>query len=82
MTSNQASKEVAMARTTKATHKPSALEYGLYFGVSFLVFLPVAAVKTVLPRRAPRFGQAAPRRGVIGEARAMAGDVVPFVFMH
>ena len=68
--------------TTKAPHKPSPFEYGLYYAVSFAVFLPIAAARQVLPAPRDALGQRQKRRGVIGEAKAMATGILPFVFMH
>lgn len=70
------------AKRAKAPHKPSPMEYGLYFTVSFVVFLPIAAARQVLPTRRDAFGRPEKRRGVLGEAKAMAAGIVPFVFMH
>ncbi|MFO7855126.1 MAG: cytochrome PufQ [Paracoccaceae bacterium] len=70
------------AKRSKAPHKPSPLEYGLYFGASFIAFLPIAAVRQVLPAPRDALGRTEKRRGVIGEARAMAAGILPFVFMH
>lgn len=69
-------------RTSKAPHKPSPVEYGLYYAVSFAVFLPVAAARQLMPAPRDAFGRREKRRGVIREARAMAAGVLPFVFMH
>jgi hypothetical protein len=70
------------AKRSKAPHKPSPLEYGLYFGASFVAFLPVAALRQVMPAPRDAFGNRQKRRGVLGEVRAMAAGIVPFVFMH
>jgi len=74
--------ETPMTKRTKAPHKPSPMEYGLYFSVAFLAFLPAAAVKQVLPAGRDVMGKREKRRGVFGEAKAMAAGVLPFVFMH
>ncbi|MEM1314707.1 MAG: cytochrome PufQ [Pseudomonadota bacterium] len=71
-----------MTKRTKAPHKPSPMEYGLYFSVAFLAFLPAATVKQFLPTSRDVMGRREKRRGVIGEAKAMAAGVLPFVFMH
>ena len=74
--------EADMTKRTKAPHKPRPAEYGLYFSVAFLAFLPAAAVKQVLPASRDVMGRREKRRGVFGEAKAMAAGVLPFVFMH
>jgi hypothetical protein len=69
-------------RPSKAPHKPRPFEYGLYYAVSFVAFLPAAAIRQVLPATRDAFGRREKRRGVIREARAMAIGILPFVFMH
>lgn len=69
-------------RPSKAPHKPSPVEYGLYYAVSFAVFLPVAAARQLMPAHRDAYGRREKRKGVFGEAKAMAAGVLPFVFMH
>lgn len=55
-------------------------EFRALYAATFALFLPVALVSRMLPRRWRPF--AAPgRRSIVAEARAAAGTVVPFVFM-
>jgi hypothetical protein len=66
------------------THRPrpASLEYQLYFGVTFLILLPVFIAARLLPRRwhpLPSIRDAG--KSPFGEARMAASMVVPFVFM-
>jgi hypothetical protein len=59
-----------------------ARQYRWMFVFCFAVFLAVALVSRLLPRRLrPLRGAAGDQRSVIAEARAAANAVLPFVFM-
>lgn len=62
---------------TQHRHMPR-LEYRIYYALIFTLSLPVAVIRTVLPR--PNRWGLAPRRGVWGEAQAMARAITPILF--
>ncbi|MEM9010568.1 MAG: cytochrome PufQ [Pseudomonadota bacterium] len=56
------------------------LEYRIYFALIFVLSLPVALTRWLLPRRRNRYGLLAERRTIFGEARAMARAFTPILF--
>lgn len=65
------------AATRTATHgrpKTGGLEYNLYFALIFLISLPTALVRMVIPRRGERM------RFFVTEAWSMAQAVTPRIF--
>lgn len=63
--------------------REKAREFRLILAVAFLYFLLVAIVARLLPRAwRPSLPLAEGRRSVIGDAKALAGTVVPFAFMR
>lgn len=69
----------AGAASRSNLRRKKAVEFSLYFALLFPIFLLVALVSRLLPRRMRPFGPE--RRSVIGDARAAAYTVLPFVFM-
>jgi hypothetical protein len=65
-----------MQRPRRRTH---GFEYRVYFALVFLISLPVALVRRLLPVRPGPYG-ARRRRSVIGEALSMADSVTPMLF--
>ncbi len=57
--------------------RPEGVEYALYFGLIFIISLPIALVRWVMPRR-EAFGRT--RRSILGEAWAMANNATPALF--
>jgi len=56
-------------------------EYRFLYVLAFLYFLAVTTVTRVLPRAwRPHLPGVEPRQSVFGEARAVAGTLVPFAF--
>ena len=56
-------------------------EYRFLYVLAFLYFLAVATVTRVLPHAwRPHLPGVEPRQSVFGEARAVAGTLVPFAF--
>jgi len=57
-------------------------QYRRLYALCFAVFLIVALVSRLLPRRLrPLAGRGAPRRSIVAEASAAANAAVPFAFM-
>lgn len=71
-----------------ACHQSSALlarerrQFRLIFGFAFVVFLTIALIARLLPRRlrpwAPQGGR---RLSFVAEARAVTNTVIPFAFL-
>ena len=57
------------------TRTAERTEYKIYFSLIFVLSLPAALVRSL---SAPAHG--APRRGLIGEAAALAHSVTPYLF--
>lgn len=53
-----------------------SVEYRLLVGVTFLLVLPVAALRRLAPRRS-----GTPRGSIVAEARETANTVIPIAFM-
>ncbi len=63
--------------------REKARDFRLIMILAFVYFLLVACVARLLPRSwRPNLLPMNPRRSVIGEAKALAGTVVPFAFMR
>ena len=62
--------------------KEEAIEFRLFYAVSFTVFLLAATIARCLPRewRPYPLGQE-DHKSIFGEARAAANEIVPFAFM-
>jgi hypothetical protein len=56
------------------------VEYWIYFALVFLISLPVAAARRLLPAHTEAWGVPARRRSILGEARSMADSVTPMLF--
>ena len=60
-------------------HRPrrgGGVEYRLLVATTFLLLLPVAALRRLAPRPA-----GGPRRSIVAEAREAANTVIPIAFM-
>jgi hypothetical protein len=65
-------------RAANACTRRQSVEFWLYFYVIFLTALPIACVRWVV---GTTLGGAERARTPIGEARAIAYEVVPHIFM-
>jgi len=64
----------------KARRKPA--EYRLYYAIVFAVALPIALVGRLFPREIGQAeGSEAAGLSVLGEARALTNNVIPYLFM-
>mgnify|MGYP006297995067 CR=1 FL=1 len=73
--------EAGRGRPMNKTAIEDARQYRRMFVLCFSVFLVVALVSRLLPRRMRPLQGTGERRSVIAEARAAANAAVPFVFM-
>ena len=74
-------KPASVARAKRAQRRAEQREYRLMLGVFFALFLIIALATRVLPRGwRPFGGVSAKPLSVVGEARAAAHHITPFLF--
>ena len=61
--------------------KEEAVEFRLFYAVSFGIFLVAAMLARILPREWRPYPLGRAGRSILGEARTAANEIVPFAFM-
>ena len=78
----RASRSTGMPERKRAARRAEEREYRITLALFFVLFLPVALVARMLPPTWRPFSGCRTRRSNVGDARAAAHEVTPFVFMR